>query len=125
MQKALVQMNIQLTEVISDVMGMTGQTIIRAIVAGEHDPKTLARHHHQRIKASEQDIARALIGNWREEHLFVLKQALTMYGDIGRRLTECDAELESLRQAQATAQLDLGKPQRAGTKARADFGRCR
>jgi len=70
MQKALVQMNIQLTEVISDVMGQTGQAIIRDIVAGERDAKALARHRHRRVKASEQDIVRALTGNWREEHLF-------------------------------------------------------
>jgi len=62
MQKALVQMNIQLTEVLSDVMGTTGQAIIRAIVAGERDPKVLARHRHIRVKASEQDIAKALTG---------------------------------------------------------------
>lgn len=121
MQKALVQMNIQLTEVISDVMGMTGQAIIRAIVAGERDPKVLARHRHQRIKASEQDIARALTGNWRKEHVFVLTQALAMYDNIDRCLIECDAKLESLLQSQAAAQVDLGKPPRAGTKARVDF----
>jgi transposase len=58
MQKALVQMNIQLTEVISDVMGQTGQAIIRDIVAGEREREVLARHRHRRIKASEQDIVR-------------------------------------------------------------------
>ena len=72
MQKALVQMNLQLTEVLTDVMGMTGQAIIRAIVAGERDPKVLARHRNGRVKASADDIDRALTGNWREEHLFVL-----------------------------------------------------
>jgi transposase len=65
MQKALVQMNIQLTEVLSDVMGQTGQAIIRAIVAGERDPQVLARHRHGRVKASAQEITRALTGNWR------------------------------------------------------------
>ena len=83
-------MNIQLTEVLtevlSDVMGMTGQAIIRAIVAGERDPKVLARHRNGRVKASEQDIVKALTGNWRDEHLFVLGQALAMYDDIGRHL---------------------------------------
>jgi transposase len=96
MQKALVQMNIQLTEVLSDVMGATGQAIIRAIVAGERDPKMLARHRHSRVKASEQDIVKALTGNWRDEHLFVLRQALTMYDDIGSHLGECDAKLQVL-----------------------------
>jgi transposase len=55
MQEALVQMNIQLTEVLADVMGMTGQAIIRAIVAGERDPLVLARNHNRRIKASKED----------------------------------------------------------------------
>jgi isopropylmalate/homocitrate/citramalate synthase len=74
MQKALVQMNLQLTEVISDVMGQTGQAIIRDIVAGQRDPRVLARHRHHRIKADEQAIVKALTGNWRDEHLFVLAQ---------------------------------------------------
>jgi transposase len=74
MQKALVQMNLQLTEVLTDVMGATGQAIIRAIVAGERDPKVLARYRHSRVKASTEDVIRALTGNWREEHLFVLAQ---------------------------------------------------
>jgi hypothetical protein len=58
MQKALVQMNLQLTEVLTDVMGMTGQAIVRAIVAGERDPKVLARHRNGRVKASAADIER-------------------------------------------------------------------
>ena len=121
MQKALVQMNIQLTDVISDVMGTTGQAIIRAIVAGERDSRTLARYRNRRIKASHDTIARALTGNWREEHLFVLGQALAMYDDIGQRLTECDSTLEALLHSQATAAVDLGKPPRQGTKARVQF----
>ena len=76
MQKALVQMNIQLTEVLSDVMGMTGQAIIRDIVAGERDPLVLARHHNRRIKASTDEVTKALTGNWRDEHLFLLMQSL-------------------------------------------------
>ena len=77
MQKALVQMNIQLTEVLTevltDVMGLSGQLIIRDIVAGERDPRALARHRHSRVNASAQEITKALTGNWREEHLFVLR----------------------------------------------------
>jgi hypothetical protein len=65
MQKALVQMNLQLTEVLTDVMGMTGQAIVRAIVAGEREAKVLARHRHGRVKASAADIERALTGNLR------------------------------------------------------------
>lgn len=66
MEKALVQMNFQLTEVLSDVMGLSGELIIRAIVAGERDPKALAKHRHSRVKASTEEIVKALTGNWRE-----------------------------------------------------------
>ncbi len=120
MQKALVQMNIQLTEVITDVMGQTGQAIIRDIVGGQRDAKALARHRHRRVKASEADIVKALTGNWREEHLFVLKQALGVYDDIGRHLAECDAKLEALLDQRAAAKVDLGPTPRAGSKARAE-----
>jgi hypothetical protein len=96
MQKALVQMNIQLTEVLSDVMGMTGQAIIRDIVAGERDPAVLARHHNARLKASAQDVRRALTGNWRDEHLFLLRQSLAIFDDLAKRVQECDAKIEAL-----------------------------
>lgn len=122
MQKALVQMNIQLTEVISDVMGQTGQAIIRDIVAGQRNPRVLARHRHRRIKASEQDIVRALTGNWREEHLFVLGQALAMYDDIAGHLQACDVKLQALLAERSAASIDLGKAPREGSKARAEFG---
>lgn len=114
-------MNIQLTEVLSDVMGQTGQAIIRAIVAGERDPAKLAQHRNRRVKASTEDIKRALTGNWAEEHLFVLTQALAMYDDIGCRLAECDTKLRALLDARAAHQVDLGRAPRAGTKARQDF----
>ena len=118
MQKALVQMNIQLTEVISDVMGQTGQAIIRDIVAGQRDAAALGRHRSRRVKASEADIAKALTGNWREEHLFVLKQALAMYDDIGRHLAECDSRLDQLLDERAGQAVDIGKLPRAGSKTR-------
>ena len=121
MQKALVQMNIQLTEVLSDVMGQTGQAIIRDIIAGVRDPHQLARHRQRRVKASEAQIARALTGNWREEHLFVLKQALDMYDSIDLRLRECDARLDALLDARACAKVEIGKLPRQGSKARVEF----
>jgi transposase len=121
MQKALVQMNIQLTEVLSDIMGTSGQGIVRAIVAGERDPKVLARHRHSRVKASAEDVARALTGNWREEHLFVLSQALAMYDDIARHLTECEAKLEALLADRAQRKVDLGKAPKTGSKLRQAF----
>jgi transposase len=110
MQKALVQMNLQLGEVLSDVMGMTGQAIVRAIVAGERDPNVLARHRHARVKASERDIARALTGNWREEHLFVLGQALAMFDSLAQRILECDAKIEALLAPLGRHKVELGGP---------------
>ena len=118
MQKAMVQMNIQLTEVLTDVMGMTGQAIIRDIVVGERDPKRLARHRDRRVKASAEEIAKALTGNWREEHLFVLRQALAMYDDIARHMAECDAKLQALLAERGKLKLDLGRAPRAGSKLR-------
>jgi transposase len=93
MQKALAQMNVQLGNVISDIAGETGQKILRAIVEGERDPVQLAKLRHQRIRASEADIVKSLKGNWREEHLFALKQALELYDAYARALTECDRQL--------------------------------
>ena len=94
MQKALTQMNIQLSTVISDVAGVTGQKIVRAIVAGERDPKQLAALRGGRIRASEGDIARSLRGFWRAEHLFALKQSLSAYDFVHGQLRECDTEIE-------------------------------
>lgn len=94
MQKALTQMNIQLTNVIADVVGETGQRILRAIVAGERDGLVLAAMKNARIRASEEDIAKSLQGNWRTEHLFALKQALAAFDFIGTQLAECDQQIE-------------------------------
>jgi transposase len=121
MQKALVQMNIQLTEVLADVMGRTGEAIIRAIVAGERDAQVLAQHRDRRVKASRNDVCRALTGTWREEHLFVLTQALAMYDDIARRLGECEHKLRQLLGERSLHQVDIGAAPRAGTKARQEF----
>jgi hypothetical protein len=74
MQKALTQMNIQLANAIADMMGETGQKIVRAIIAGERDPQTLANMRNFRIRAGEEEIVKSLQCNWRQEHLFVLKQ---------------------------------------------------
>lgn len=121
MQKALVQMNIQLTEVLSDVMGQTGQAIIRAIVGGERDPKVLASFRNRRVKANSEQVRAALTGTWRQEHLFILGQALAIHDDIGRRLTECEAKLQELLGPRAVHQVDLGPIPRAGTKARKEY----
>src|SRR5262249_1497179 len=94
MQKVLTQMNVQLANVISDLSGMTGQAIVRALVAGEPDPKKLAELTNYRIRASREEIAKTLEGNWRPELLFVLKQGVEMYDVYQQRIAECDHELE-------------------------------
>ncbi|HGM7981193.1 IS110 family transposase [Diaphorobacter nitroreducens] len=99
MQKALTQMNIQLANVISDVAGETGQRILRAIVAGERDGRALAQLRNARIRASEDEIAKSLQGNWRAEHLFALKQALDAFDFCGTQLAECDAQIQAQLQA--------------------------
>ena len=96
MQKALSQMNIQLGNVIADVVGETGQRILRAIIAGERDPLKLAELKHGRIQASTEQIAMALHGNWREEHLFALTQAVELFDAYAQALQRCDVRLESM-----------------------------
>jgi transposase len=95
MQKALEEMNVKLTEVVSDVVGQTGMKIIKDIVRGERDPLKLAKHRHELCKASEAQIARALHGTWRKEHLFALKQAVQMHEFYQRQLRACDKEIEA------------------------------
>jgi len=92
--KALLQMNVQLPAVLSDVMGETGQLIIRAIVAGERDPLQLAHLRFPGCKSSEDEIAKALMGTWQAEHLFELQQVLELVDFYTRQLRQCDAELE-------------------------------
>ena len=94
MQKALTQMNLQLAKVISDISGLTGQTILRAIVAGERDPRKLAEFRDPRIQASPEQIAKSLEGTWRPELLFVLQQQLQMYDAYQQRIVECDQQLQ-------------------------------
>src|SRR6201998_2262274 len=94
MQKALTQMNIQLANVISDLSGVTGQLIMRAIIGGERDPQKLAELSHPRIQASRGEIAKSLEGNWRQELIFVLQQEIEMYDTYQPRIGECDQELQ-------------------------------
>jgi transposase len=88
-------MNVKLTEVVADVAGQTGMKIIKDIVRGERDPLELAKHRHERCHATEAEIASALYGNWRKEHLFALKQALEMYEIYQQQLQVCDQEIEA------------------------------
>jgi hypothetical protein len=112
MQKALVQMNLQLTEVLTDVMGATGQ----AIIAGERDPQVLARFRHKLVKASADDVTSALTGNWREEHLFVLGQALAMFDSLAQRILECDAKIEALLVPLGRHNVELAGPDKKRQK---------
>jgi len=94
MQKALKLMNIQLPEVLSDVTGVTGMAILRAIVAGERRGDVLARLRRPGCRRTEQDIIQALTGTWRDEHLFVLAQSLDLYDFYTTKITECDHRLD-------------------------------
>ena len=94
MQKALAQMNVQLTQAVKDITGVTGLAIIRAIVAGERDPKQLATLRQPGVKKTEAEIVKALTGNYRPEHLFALQQALALYDFYTEQLAACDTEIE-------------------------------
>ena len=96
MQKALTQMNVQIQHVISDLTGLTGLAILDAIVAGERDPGVLAKLRDPRIKASEETIRKSLEGNWRAEHILVLKQRLSLYRSYRDQIHDCDQEIEKL-----------------------------
>ena len=96
MQKALTQMNLQLHHVISDVTGTTGLAIIDAILAGERDPSVLAGLRDARVKASEEVVRKSLVGNWRAEHLFTLRQSREMFRIYQQQMVDCDLEIERL-----------------------------
>lgn len=98
MQKALTVMNLRLTSVLSDISGVTGLKIIRAIVAGERNPHKLAEFRDERCAKSEAEIAKSLEGHYRPEQVFVLKQALALYDFYDQQLQGCDLELEKLYQ---------------------------
>lgn len=98
MQKALMQMNLQLHHVVSDITGVTGMTIIRTIVAGERDPSVLATHRERGCRASAETISQALVGNYREEHVFALTQALELYDVYQAKVAACDKQIEAILQ---------------------------
>jgi hypothetical protein len=94
MQKALVLMNVQLHTVLTDITGTTGMAIIRDIVAGETDPSVLARHRHERCKATAKQIAEALTGHYRPEQVFMLRQNLDLFDYVRSKIAECDQEID-------------------------------
>lgn len=95
MQKALMEMNLQLHHVVSDITGTTGMRIIRAIVAGERDPEVLAAFRDIRCHASAEVIKAALVGNDRDEHIFALSQSLDLYAFYQVKIEDCDRKLEA------------------------------
>lgn len=95
MQKALNLMNVRLTNVLSDITGVTGMKIIRAIVSGERNRKILASFRDPKCAKSEEEIEKSLEGNYKLEHLFVLKQALELYDFYDQQMKQCDQELET------------------------------
>ena len=106
MQKALTKMNIQLANVISDITGVTGQAIITAILTGERDPWKLADLKNAMVKASRDDVARSLEGNWREDLLFELRQAVDSYYFAHQQMQDCDRQLESFLASLPTRTLE-------------------
>jgi transposase len=129
MQKSMVTMNIQLSNAISDITGVTGQAIIRAILAGERNPEKLARLRDRRIQATAEEVARSLEGNWREDMLFELRPAVDAYDFIQKQMAECDRRLQALMAELPAREVDAavvaaeaaGKParkKRSGGKAK-------
>jgi transposase len=118
MQKSLMQMNLQLHHAVSDITGVTGMAIVRAIVADERDPAILASHRDRRCHATTETLCQALIGNYREEHVFALTQALELYDfyqtKVMARDKQIDAILTRLRKAVPPPALKLPPARRRG-----------
>lgn len=93
-QKALNQMNIHLHHVIADITGVTGQAILDAILAGDRDPDKLILLCNPRIKADPETIKKALVGDWREEHLFTMRQSLQSWRHYRQQIADCDTQIE-------------------------------
>jgi hypothetical protein len=94
MHKALDQMNLQIHHVISDITGVTGHAIVDAIVGGQTDPETLARLRDHRIKAAMETVRKSLVGDYRPEHIFTLKQSHTAYRYYQQLIADCDCEIQ-------------------------------
>ena len=108
MQKALELMNLKLTNVLSDITGVTGMKIIRSVVAGEHSPEVLASYRDRRCAKSESEIAKSLEGHYKQEHLFALQQAVELFDFYTQQIQACDAQLEALY-------AQFSPPERPGT----------
>lgn len=126
MQKAMRLMNIRLDVVLNDVMGQSGRLIIEAILAGERDPDKLASLANYRVKKSREEIAKALIGNWRNDLLFELRRCLTLHDVYYHEIKECDHQLEIairslLPQSQSVADFKYAKATKQRNKYMPEF----
>ena len=110
MQKALVEMNVQLPLVVSDITGITGLRILRDLVAGHRDPVRLAAHRDPRCRASEAEIIAALTGNYRPEHMFVLQQNLELFDMCQTQLAACDRAIQHHLQALTATRVEPSAP---------------
>lgn len=110
MQKALQQMNLLLHNVVSDITGVTGMKIIKAIVAGEREAQVLANNRDGRCKQSRATIAKSLVGNYREEHLFALRQAVDLYETYQAKIADCDEAIIKQLEKQPTISDDEAPP---------------
>jgi len=124
MQKALQQMNLLLHNVVSDITGVTGMKIIKAILAGERDPNVLSLNRQEGCRNSKETIAKSLVGNFRDEHMFALKQAVELYETYQAKIAECEQalikHLETQPDVTDDQPPDSGKPVRARERMRAD-----
>ncbi len=118
MQKASDQMNLQIHHVISDLDGTTGLAIMDAILAGERDPLKLAQLRHPRIRASEETIMKSLVGDYREEHLFTLRQSLKAYRYYQELIHEVDLQVKQMMQRLPSKVVEGDEPPQ-GSKRRA------
>jgi transposase len=107
MHKTLVEMNIQLSHVLSDLSGVSGMAILEAILAGQRDPRELAKLADPQVKASQADIVKSLEGNWRWELLFVLRQEMETYRGCQARMAACDQQLQQqMRQMESKVDVE-------------------
>jgi transposase len=114
---------VKLTEVVSEITGLTGMRIITAILDGERDPAVLAAFRDARCKNDEATIARALEGTWRDEHLFELSQARELYRAYQVKVTECDQRIEQAvaNQPDRSGGASAARKQRQGGRKRNDL----
>lgn len=124
MQKAFEQMNIKLHNVLTDITGKSGQNIIKAILAGNRDACQLTELVDNHVKASKEDIIKSLQGNWRDEHLFELKQAYELYLIFKEKINDCDRQIEKVLlnlESNSTYEKEDKKDRHVSTKNRFNF----